>query len=87
MKQTKVGDFFIGFLGVVLLDALLYWTLSFGGTSAAWFIVAAIANLVLLLGALANKRPSIALGIVATAVFPLIAFGACIVDVFHNGFH
>ncbi|HEY3414261.1 MAG TPA: hypothetical protein VGM51_14570 [Armatimonadota bacterium] len=83
MNRTKLGDFFIGFLGITAVEACIYLILR---ESTAWGLMAVIAGAVSLLAAFQAKRPFITLGIVATAVFPLIAFGACVVDVFRHGF-
>lgn len=78
MKQSKAGDFVAGFLGLSILDGMLYLAFGMSTDTGGWFITVVLAGLVLLIAATWMKRPFIALGIAVTAVIPLLSFGACV---------
>jgi hypothetical protein len=85
----KVGDFFIGFLGIWAINFVfgsllslsssffseIYSSFSFFGISA-WFIGLAV-DIVLVILAFKYGRRFIAIGILATFLIPLLILGAC----------
>lgn len=80
MKQSKAGDFLFGLLGMSILDGVLYWALGASRDNGLWFFVVCLAGLVFLIASAQTRRPYIALGIVVTAVIPLLSFGACLAN-------
>lgn len=86
MKQSKVGDFFIGMFGVYILSALIGGALVGLKAYAVASAAPAVLSIGLAIAAFARKRPYIALGIVSAWVIPILAFGACML-LFSGSYH
>jgi len=85
--KKKVGDFFVGFLGTLVIAAILAWLSSccrsnmvgtvWAAGGAAWIVGVIIV--------FTAGRRFIGIGALCTLLVPLLAVGACFVALFTGG--
>lgn len=77
MKQSKVGDFFVGVTAIAALDVFAFVLPIGPGLLDGMFGVLVCAEIGLVIAAITRERPFIALGIIVSALVPQMVFFAC----------
>jgi heme/copper-type cytochrome/quinol oxidase subunit 4 len=86
----RIGDFFIGFVGSIVLVLIAYIFTTFNRSFVSFGALSLFAPLALLILASVvsgiQGRRYIAIGIVSAIIIPLLFFGACWIVIIGTGF-
>lgn len=74
----KVGDFILGFFGIVILNLIFGTALSFANLGWANLLISIVVFVFLLVLFFKIGRRFIAIGIISIALIPILIFGSCL---------